>query len=301
MPANNDLVLIRSSLLTDIADAIRTKTGSEALIYPADMDTEILSIQTGIVPTSSINITTNGTHDVTNYASAVVNVPTGGTGGEHTIAYPTNLEHQSITVAIITNDTDVGGVYTANPCGYQVYLSAGSGYEPGHIVIDGVDSSHSSATFNPLFKNVVITATPATLKTYDNILLDAVLTPALSSSSSQYYYDVGYYFSYEGSTDNYGSLTPNSFTVDKTYYTETVTIKTIVASSNGQGLMLEGSGLYNLNLMAVIIGDPTTEYYWVYEGTQSDMRDYQFAGLAEYFYDCANNGTTVPFKIANLD
>ena len=33
----------------------------------------------GITPTGTINITTNGTHDVTNYASAVVSVPSGST------------------------------------------------------------------------------------------------------------------------------------------------------------------------------------------------------------------------------
>ena len=34
----------------------------------------------GIKPTGSINCTENKTYDVTNYASAVVNVPTGGGG-----------------------------------------------------------------------------------------------------------------------------------------------------------------------------------------------------------------------------
>jgi hypothetical protein len=65
--------------LTSVADAIRRKAGTTAkLNFPTGFTSAIQSIQTGdtgITPTGEINISENGTYDVTEYASANVAVP----------------------------------------------------------------------------------------------------------------------------------------------------------------------------------------------------------------------------------
>lgn len=64
--------------LTTVADAIRNKGGTSApLSFPDGMAEAISNISAGITPTGTINITTNGTHDVTIKATANVQVPTG--------------------------------------------------------------------------------------------------------------------------------------------------------------------------------------------------------------------------------
>ena len=70
-------VLITESYLEDIADSIRAKNGTENTYKPSEMAGAIDAIS-GITPTGTkeISITQNGTttEDVTNYASAEINV-----------------------------------------------------------------------------------------------------------------------------------------------------------------------------------------------------------------------------------
>ena len=74
------IVTVNESTLTDIANAIRSKNGLSDTYKPSQMADAIEAISGGgITPTGTINITENGTHNVTNYASANVAVPTGST------------------------------------------------------------------------------------------------------------------------------------------------------------------------------------------------------------------------------
>lgn len=69
-------VLVEETSLENIADAIRSKNGLTTKYKPSEMADAISAISGGgITPTGTKQITTNGTHDVTNYASAQVAVP----------------------------------------------------------------------------------------------------------------------------------------------------------------------------------------------------------------------------------
>lgn len=76
------IVTIDDTNLTNIANAIRSKNGTNNTYKPSEMASAIESIETGIEPIGEIEITENGTYDVTEYASAKVEVASSGGSDE---------------------------------------------------------------------------------------------------------------------------------------------------------------------------------------------------------------------------
>lgn len=130
-------VYVDESSLQDIADSIRAKNGTQNTYKPGQMAAAIDALPSGgITPTGTLEVTANGTYDVTNFASAEVDVPTGSAPVINSLSVTENGTYTAsegvdgyspITVNVQSAGVSWDDICTGNQPSGDIVLTATSG------------------------------------------------------------------------------------------------------------------------------------------------------------------------------
>ena len=255
-------VLVTESYLSDIADSIRSKTGSSATYTPAEMSDAIdgISSSGGITPSGTKTITTNGSHDVTAYATASVSVPASAVDSG-SVSISSNGTHDVVgyataSVSVPASAVDSGSVSISSNGNHDVI-----GYATASVSVpaSAVDSGSVTLTTNGTHSVVGYASAVVDVPTSGG----GITPTGTISISSNGTYDVTNYASASvsvssgGGGGSYGTITtPDSSILPISQYSNTRsdTYYNAVFSSLSMSYPLYTLSLNALNITRIAIG-----------------------------------------------